>query len=335
MSTVNTPQIITTPTVAQTVLTTAVEQPKPVTTVDDIVIPEPEKKEGKSNLLAASLTGLALIGIGGYLLHNLKKGKGIPEKTIEMFKKEGNVFERGIAKTKDGTLFSGKLTQKTANGDKIERYYVNGRLQRATKNVDDKGFYDPTKAVNYDKTYQYTPEGKLTNITRTTGVNGEAITTEITRPVIQKSDDFAAQGGKVVDGKAFKADDTPYTGIIVEQNGTDRLLKEYKDGKLVSERLNTTLKDRVTKPDGEHYVRNEAELDEIAKQAEEAAKKAQEAAEKAAREAEQRAQEEAARKAAEEADKNKGGLFSKIKNFFKKSPKKPQEPEELSSRITI
>ena len=329
MSTINTPQITTAAAAAPSV------QPKPVTTVDDIVIPEPEKKEDKSNLLAASLTGLALIGVGTYLLYNLRKGKGIPEKTIEMFKKEGNVFERGIAKTKDGTLFSGKITQKTAEGDKIERYYVNGRLQRATKNVDDKGFYDPTKAVNYDKTYQYTPEGKLTNITRTTGVNGEAITTELVRPTIKKAEDFAAQGGKIVDGKAVNADSSAFTGIIIERNGTDRLLKEYKDGKQVSERLNTTLKDRVTKPDGEHYVRNEAELDEIAKQAEEAAKKAQEAAEKAAREAEQRAQEEAARKAAEKADKNKGGLFSKIKNFFKKSPKKPQEPEELSSRITI
>ena len=266
MSTVNNMPIGTTPAVpAQTV---TAEQPKQTTTIDDIVIPEPEKKENKSNLLATSLTGLALLGVGTYLLYNLKKGKGIPEKTIEMFKKEGNVFERGIAKLKDGTLYTGKLTKKVeGTGDKFEYYYVNGRLQRAAKNFDSKGFYDPTKATNYDKIYNYTPEGKLENITRVNGLNGESFISTFTRPNIQKAEDFAAQGGKIIDGKALKADDTPFSGFIVEKNGTDRLIKEYKDGKQVSERLNTTLKNNTTKPDGEHYIRNEAELDEIAENA--------------------------------------------------------------------
>ena len=286
----NTPQVTAAPTVQNI-------PPKPVTTVDDIVIPEPETQKDNSNLLVNALTGLALLGAGSYLVYNLKKGKGIPEKTIEMFKKEGSFFERGIAKTKDGAVFNGKITQITKSGDKIERYYVNGRLQKATKNIDDKGFYDPTKASNYDKTYSYTPDGKLSGVTKTVGIEGEAVTSELVRPIIQKADDFAASGGTVVEGKALKADGTPYTGIIVEQKGADRLLKEYKDGKQVSERLNTTLQDRVTKPDREHYVRNEAELDALA---EEAAKQAEEAA-----------------RLAEEAAKRQNNPINKIKNFFK------------------
>ncbi len=348
MSTINTPQVI-------TAASAPAIQPKPVTTVDDIVIPEPEEKKDKSNLLAGTLTGLALLGLGSYLIYNVKKGKGIPEKTIEMFKKEGNVFERGIAKTKNGALFNGKIVQKTEKGDKIERYYINGKLQRSTKNVDDKGFYDPTKESNYDKFYSYSPEGKLTGISKTVGNNGKAITTEFVRPVIQKADDFAAQGGKIVDGKAIKADNTPYSGFIVEKNGSDTLIKEYKDGKQVSERLNTTLKDRVTKADGEHYVRNEAELDEIAKKIEAEKQKAVEkpqaepektkknaaknkarrkrakarkkAQAEAARKAEIKAREEAEQKARTEAEKNKKPL-KRISNFIKNIFKTPDNSIE-------
>ncbi len=266
MSTINSP-VNTVPALQNQPVQIAQTQPTTITSADDIVIPAPEEKGNKSNLLAATLTGLGLIGIGSYLFYTLRKGKGVPEKTIEMFKKEGNFFERGIAKTKDGNLFSGKLTQTTQNGDKVERYYVNGQLEKAAKNVDEKGFYDPTKAVNYTKIYNYNSEGKISSISQITGVDGEAIYTEIIKPIILKADDFAAQGGKFVEGKALKADDIPYTGIIVEQKGTDRLLKEYRDGKLVSERLNTTLKDNVTKPDGNHYIRNEEELDKMAEEA--------------------------------------------------------------------
>ena len=57
----NTPQVTAAPTVQNI-------PPKPVTTVDDIVIPEPETQKDNSNLLVNALTGLALLGAGSYLV---------------------------------------------------------------------------------------------------------------------------------------------------------------------------------------------------------------------------------------------------------------------------
>ncbi len=297
---INTPQIKTTP--------AAVEQIQPQTTaIDDIEIPQPAKKEEKSNLLATSLTGLALLGVAAYLVTKGRKGN-IAEKTIEMFKRDGNTFEKGIAKCKDGTLFSGVLSQTTSSGDKIHRVYQDGKLVRAVKNIDAKGFYDPTKAVNYDKIYSYNSVGKIDKIKHNSVIDGELKSKEIISKNIKKIEAFENEGGKIINGEAIGADSTPYTGILVKGKGENMVIQEYENGVKMSERLNTTLKDKVIKPDKENYVRTKADLDAISeaerKEAERIAKEAEKAAEEAKLAAEAKAREQ--RK-----------LSTKIKNFFK------------------
>lgn len=298
---INTPQFKATAAVPEQI------QPQTTTAIDDIEVPQPPKKEEKSHLLATSLTGLALLGVAAYLVTKGRKGN-IAERTIEMFKRDGNTFEKGIAKCKDGTLFSGVLSQTTSGGDKIHRVYQDGKLVRAVKNFDAQGFHDPTKAVNYDKIYSYNPAGKIDKITHKSVIDGEFKTKEIIPKNIKKMENFEGEGGIIVDGRAVDSSISPYTGTLVSGKGENMVIQEYENGVKMSERLNTTLKDNVIKPDKENYVRTKADLDAIEKAKRIEAERVAEEARKAAEEAKQTAEAEA---------RHRRKLSTRIKNFFK------------------
>lgn len=226
---------------------------------DDIIIPPPaEKKEG-SSALAKALTGLAIASIAGYLLYNLRKGGEIPVKTLEAFKAAGGEIKNGIAKNADGSRFEGILTYrgKGKDANSMRMVYQNGRLQKAFKNFDGK-YANPEKPSHYMKEYIYDSNGKLSVINRTTLVDGEKVVTPILPKNIKtvgmpKGRDFEAAGCKFVDGKPVNADGSDFNGLIVEKLDNDVLIREFKDGKQISEKLNTKLNGAEYEKGSEFY----------------------------------------------------------------------------------
>lgn len=254
---------------------------QPATNPADIQVPPPAPKEDGGNKLMNALTGLAMIGAGTMLLYNLRKGKGIDAKTLEAFKAQGGKFEKGIAKLADGSNFTGIINKVDDAGNTYFRVYNNGQLTKAVKNVDYKGFADPTKAENFIKEYTYTAEGKIQEIKQTVMKDGECIENILGKKNIQTYNKFANEGGCVFEGEAINADGSKFNGHLVstDKDG-DTIIHEFANGKLVSERLNTTLKGNIMKPGANNYVLHEAGIiaREEARIAEEAARAAEEAA---------------------------------------------------------
>jgi len=250
------------------------------TTPADIQVPPPAPKEDGGNKLMNALTGLAMIGAGTMLLYNLRKGKGINAQTLEKFKAQGGKFEKGVAKLADGSNFTGVINKVDEAGNTYIRIYNNGQLTKAAKNVDYKGFADPTKAENFIKEYTYTAEGKIQEIKQTVMKDGECIENILGKKNIQTYNKFANEGGYVFEGEAINADGSKFNGHLVGDVNGDTVIHEFANGKLVSERLNTTLKGNVMKPGANNYVLDEAGIiaREEARAAEIATRKAEEAA---------------------------------------------------------
>lgn len=228
----------------------------------DINVPPPEeKKEGNSKLMNA-LTGLAVIGAGAMLLYNLRKGKAPEIKTLEKLRAEGFKFEKGIAKLADGSEFTGVFKHTTKTGDNFFILCENGKITKSAKNVDLAGFADPTKgANNFIKSYG---EKGVEEIKRFK--EGEWVA-DILAPKknIKMESKFLNEGGYFVDDIPYNADGSAFEGFISKADDIQgTLIKEYKGGKQVSERLNTGFTDKpmggVEKPGLDYYVMNEADI---------------------------------------------------------------------------
>lgn len=230
---------------------------QPIQNPADIVVPPPSKHEDGSNMLMNTLTGLALIGTAAYLGYNYLKGRGAnAEKTLEAFKQQGGKFEKGIAMLKDGTKFTGTIIHKAEkSGNEYYRQYVNGQLITAGKNMDASFWNNPAKPTveSFCKQFNYSPEGKLISYDRYAR-NGDTIvksTHNITPKNIVTRENFIKGGGKFNEnGIPQNADGSNFKGFIVDYNGNstigqNTIIKEYADGKQVSERFNISLKDRV------------------------------------------------------------------------------------------
>lgn len=212
----------------------------------DIQVPPPAQTEESSNLLWNTITGLALLSTATYLGVNLLKGRGKnPIKTLEAFKQQGGTFEKGVAKLKDGSLYTGIIEHTNKTGDVYYRSYNAGKLESAAKNIDSFYYPDPSKTSHFLKTYGHSPEGKISSIKRTTVQDGNKIEQTLQKTNLKTLENFEASGGKFVEGKPINADGSDFKGFIVERDGANTIIKEYADGKQVSERLNTTLKDRA------------------------------------------------------------------------------------------
>ena len=248
-----------------------IEKQPQIPAPEDITVPPPSDSEGGSNYLMNTLTGLALICSAAYIGHNFFKGRGANfEQTVQAFKQKGGYFEKGIAKLQDGSLYTGVLKRKSdITGNEFFGRYVNGRIVRSGQNVDDLGFYNPEKASAVLKNWKYNSEGKLEGITRTSIVNGNPVVNDVVRKNVVKYEDFIAKGGKLEKGIALNADGSKFKGYIVEYKGNNTVIKEFSDeGKQVSERLNTTIQDRLYKDRTEHYIMNETDLANRAKEQE-------------------------------------------------------------------
>ena len=239
-------------------------QAKPVKAADEITVPPPATSENGSNLLMKSLTGLALIATGLYLGKNLLKPSGNIVKTLETFKLQGGKFNRGVATLPDGSTFTGKIKYTSTKGDNYLLEYLEGKIQKVSKNIDEFSFVDPNKASNSIRKWNYSPEGKVTEIRKASIVDDKIVEQALDSKKLKNMQKFTEEGGKIVDGKAINADGTPYTGYLAEVNEQRTLIKGFaEDGRQVSERLNKSLTDRDIRTkvgDVEHYVLDEAGL---------------------------------------------------------------------------
>lgn len=247
---------------------TATPQPQ-VQNPEDIIVPPPSDSDSGSNTLMNTLTGLALIGSAAYIGYNFFKGRGASfSQTLEAFKQSGGHFEKGIAKLKDDKLFTGVIKYKNEKtGNELFRRYVNGKIVSAGKNADELGFYNPSTTENVLKNWTYDANGKLTNLKRMDIKNGNVLEKDVVRKNVIRKSEFVANGGKYEKGVPINADGTKFNGYIVEYNGNNTLIKEYSaEGKQISERLNTTLQDRMLgKDQKQNYILDEQALDERAK----------------------------------------------------------------------
>jgi len=160
------------------------------------------------------------------------------------------------------------LTYKDKDGNVFINTYANGNLIRASKNAFEVSKINTDKIPNYIKEYTYTPEGKLKSIqykTIESGVEKVEILTprrdiKTVGDGFKKVNTFGSEGYTFVDGKPVKADGTPFSGVIAEKLENDVMLREFKDGELISERLGTTLKDNKYKKASESYVMDKDDL---------------------------------------------------------------------------
>ena len=275
--------------------------PVKTTDITDIKVPAPEIKDKSGSMIANTLTGLGILGAATFLAFNMKKAKN-PTQTLSEFKKLGGEIKKGIAKNKDGTLFDGTITHKDKAGNTYFRAYVNGRIQSSGKNLDKLNYTNGNAAI-FGKKYTYDANGKCIKIERLKIENENQIIEEIIPKNIKTAEKFTQEGGQIVDGLPIKADGTHYNGAIIEKTDGNLLIKEFKDGKQISERYNATFKDRALKPDAKildenGLIQREQEILEQQKEAERIA--------------------EEARRIAEEAKKP----LNRFKNFFKNLFKK-------------
>ncbi|MBE7708771.1 MAG: hypothetical protein E7Z88_08725, partial [Cyanobacteria bacterium SIG27] len=102
--------------------------------------PQVQQVEDGENKMNKVLLGLGILGaaaIGITCAIRGKKLKNTPDKEDiqKLIKKfdEISFNKQGIAKLKDGTLFTGTVEKASNNGDKISMEYVDGVLKKSTK----------------------------------------------------------------------------------------------------------------------------------------------------------------------------------------------------------
>lgn len=86
-----------------------------------------KKMSTGSKIILGGLAATAAVAIG---IIALRKGKIT---TIDSFKKAGNYFEKGIAKNKNGSAFTGVLEHIKKDGTKMSLKYDNGKIVESFK----------------------------------------------------------------------------------------------------------------------------------------------------------------------------------------------------------
>ncbi|MBR5303740.1 MAG: hypothetical protein IKU37_02825 [Candidatus Gastranaerophilales bacterium] len=99
----------------------------------------PNTIEDGENKMNKVLIGLGILGAAGIAVACAMRGrnpKNTPDsKDVQKLVKQFQDidFNKGQAKLKDGTLFTGAIEKASENGDKLSMEYVNGVLQKSTK----------------------------------------------------------------------------------------------------------------------------------------------------------------------------------------------------------
>lgn len=115
--------------------------------IPDATQPKNSIKDGKKKL-ALALAALGAAAIAGAAIY---KGRGTKLSSIK--------FDKGIALSKNGDKFTGKIKDKLSNGDKIVMEYVDGVLQKSKR----------SGKINFEKVYETINNEQIVNKT-TNGV---------------------------------------------------------------------------------------------------------------------------------------------------------------------
>jgi len=261
--------------------------------------PQVQQVEDGENKMNKVLLGLGILGaaaIGITCAIRGKKLKNTPDKEDiqKLIKKfdEISFNKQGIAKLKDGTLFTGTVEKASNNGDKISMEYVDGVLKKSTKT---------TKGSEIIKEYT---NGVVTK------KNGQTVDIKKVQDEVKKDQDKLKQ---LLKNDELSADDFKKQAdeIKFKSNNNKKAIEETFDKKVKAQEAAKAEADKLAQEAQEKAQKEEAER--LAKEQQEAAAKAQkEAQEKASKELAIR--EEKLKKIEEQEEKSRLEFISKIKN---------------------
>lgn len=233
--------------------------------------PQVQQVEDGENKMNKVLLGLGILGaaaIGITCVIRGKKLKNTPDKEDiqKLIKKfdEISFNKQGIAKLKDGTLFTGTVEKASNNGDKISMEYVDGVLKKSTKT---------TKGSEIIKEYT---NGVVTK------KNGQTVDIKKVQNEVKKDQDKLKQ---LLKNDELSADDFKKQAdeIKFKSNNNKKAIEETFDKKVKAQEAAKAEADRLAQEAKEKAQKEEAER---------LAKEQQEAAAKAQKEAQEKAQEE-------------------------------------------
>jgi len=223
--------------------------------------PQVQQVEDGENKMNKVLLGLGILGaaaIGITCAIRGKKLKNTPDKEDiqKLIKKfdEISFNKQGIAKLKDGTLFTGTVEKASNNGDKISMEYVDGVLKKSTKT---------TKGSEIIKEYT---NGVVTK------KNGQTVDIKKVHDEVKKDQEKLNQ---LLKNDELSADDFKKQAdeIKFKSNNNKKAIEETFDKKVKAQEDAKAEADRLAQEAKEKAQKEEAER--LAKEQQEAAAKAQ------------------------------------------------------------